>query len=119
MTELNVRTLDDEQTIRPGEIERLRSRISGSVLTPASADYDEARSIWNAMIDRRPGAIVRCATADDVIRAVGFARERRLVVAVRSGGHNIAGNAVCDGGIVINLSLMNWVTVDPQARTAI
>jgi FAD/FMN-containing dehydrogenase len=80
--------------------------------------YDAARSIWNAMIDRRPGLVVRCLGAADVIRAVKLARDHKLLVAVRSGGHNIAGNAVCDGGLLIDLSPMKSVRVDPATRTA-
>ena len=90
----------------------------GSLLTPDSPGYDEARTIWNAMIDRRPGLIVQCADANDVARAVRFARAHDLLVAVRGGGHNIAGNAVCDGGLMIDLSPMRSVRVDQAARTA-
>jgi FAD/FMN-containing dehydrogenase len=79
-------------------LEQLRNGLHGPLLTPGSDGYDQARTIWNAMIDRRPGLIVRCADTGDVARAVRFARTHDLVVAVRGGGHNIAGNAVCDGG---------------------
>ena len=92
--------------------------LSGSLLTPDSPGFDEARAIWNAMIDRRPGLIVQCADANDVVRAVRFARVHDLLVAVRGGGHNIAGNAMCDGGLVIDLSPMRTVRVDRAARTA-
>jgi FAD/FMN-containing dehydrogenase len=88
------------------------------VLTPASPGYDDARTIWNAMIDRRPGLIVRCATSDDIRKAVTFARTHNLLAAVRGGGHNIAGNAVCDGGVMIDLSQMKKIVVDPESRTA-
>lgn len=81
-------------------------------------DYNEARTIWNAMIDRRPGLIARCAGAADVVRAVRFARDNNLLVSVRGGGHGIAGNAVCEGGIVIDLSAMKSVRVDPQTKRA-
>ncbi|MEW5926505.1 MAG: FAD-binding oxidoreductase [Gemmatimonadota bacterium] len=99
-------------------IERLASRMRGSVLTPDSPGYDEARAIWNAMIDRRPGLIARCRGAADVMQAVRFAREHEALVAVRGGGHNIAGSAVCDGGLMIDLTPMQSVLVDPETRTA-
>ena len=99
-------------------VDALAGAITGEVLTSGSPQYDEARSIWNAMIDKRPGVIVECAGADDVVAAVNFAREHQLLVAVRGGGHNIAGNAVCDGGIVISLSTMKDVTVDAKAGRA-
>jgi FAD/FMN-containing dehydrogenase len=96
----------------------LANSLSGRVLTPESAGYDEARSIWNGMIDRKPAMIVRCTTEDDIVAAVRFARDHGQVVAIRGGGHNIAGNALCDSGMVIDLSLMRSVVVDPAARTA-
>ena len=96
----------------------LRSRVRGQVLTPADAGYDEARKIYNAMIDRRPAVIVRCAGCADVIQAVGVARERDCLVAVRGGGHNVAGNALCDDGLVIDLTGMRGVHVDPARQTA-
>ena len=76
----------------------LHSELQGSLCLPDEAGYDEARTIWNAMIDRRPGAVVRCRAASDAIGAVRLARDNGLLVAARGGGHNIAGNAVCDGG---------------------
>jgi FAD/FMN-containing dehydrogenase len=99
-------------------VEELRGGIRGEVIVPGDANYDEARAVWNAMIERRPAVIVRCRGAADVCRAVRFARYSGLRLAVRGGGHNIAGNAVCDGGVVIDLSLMRSVRVDPAARTA-
>src|SRR5262249_56156223 len=80
--------------------------------------YDTARTIWNAMIDRRPALVARCLGTADVINAVKLARDENLLAAVRSGGHNIAGNAVCDGGLLIDLSLMKSVRVDPASSTA-
>src|SRR4029453_11640244 len=97
----------------------LRAAMSGTVLTPQDAGYDEARRIWNAMIDKRPAIIARCATATDVQHAVAFAREHNLVVSVRGGGHNIAGLALCDGGITIDLSLMRQILVDAETRTVV
>jgi hypothetical protein len=100
------------------EYEPLARGIHGAVLRPDDDGYDEARSVWNATIDRRPAVVVRSTGAADVVVAVGFARERDLPLAVRGGGHNAAGNAVCDDGLVIDLSSMSSVRVDPAARTA-
>jgi FAD/FMN-containing dehydrogenase len=99
-------------------IEELRTRFRGALLRPGEEGYDEARRIWNGAIDRRPALIARCAGADDVVEAIRFARERDLVVSVRGGGHAVAGHAVCDDGVMIDLSLMKAVSVDPEARTA-
>lgn len=99
-------------------IDDFKAHFRGEVLLPGNAVYDDVRQIWNAMIDRRPALIARCASPDDVMQAVGFARKHNLIVSVRGGGHNIAGNAVCDGGLMIDLSLMKNVQVDPNARQA-
>jgi FAD/FMN-containing dehydrogenase len=116
---VSISTSDGRGTVLgPGVIERLGAGLRGRILTPESRGYDEARTIWNAMIDRRPALIVRCASTDDVVQAVRFAREHGLVVAVRGGGHNIAGSALCDGGLVIDLSPMKGVRVDPASRIA-
>jgi FAD/FMN-containing dehydrogenase len=88
------------------------------VLLPGDAGYDEVRQIWNAMIDRRPALIARCVSPEDIVQAVKFARKHTLLISVRGGGHNIAGNAVCDDGLMIDLSLMKNVQVDPSARRA-
>lgn len=104
--------------IEAAEIEALAGRLRGTVLLPDNAAYDEARSVWNAMIDRKPGLIVRCLGASDVVQAVRFAREHNLLLSVRGGGHNIAGNAVCDGGLLIDLSQMRSVRVDPSIQRA-
>ncbi|HET6360818.1 MAG TPA: FAD-dependent oxidoreductase, partial [Gemmatimonadota bacterium] len=100
------------------EVDGLAARLEGEVLSPEDPDYDEVRAVWNGMIDRRPGLIARCAVADDVLEAIGFARERGLEVAVRGAGHHIAGNSVCEGGLLIDLSPMKAIQVDPRARTA-
>src|ERR671924_482025 len=100
------------------DLERLRDSIHGLVIGPDDGGYDEARSIWNGAIDRRPACIARCTGVADVVAAVRFARERDLVVAVRSGGHGVGGHATCDGGLVIDLSPMKGIRVDPGARTA-
>ncbi|HET8727099.1 MAG TPA: FAD-binding oxidoreductase [Alphaproteobacteria bacterium] len=99
-------------------LESLRAQLRGDMVTPDSPDYDEARRIWNAMIDRRPGLIIRCAGPADVVRSVRFARDHRLLTAVRGAGHNIAGSAVCDGGLMIDLTPMKSVRIDPRNRTA-
>ncbi len=93
-------------------------RLRGQVLTPADAGYDAARRVFNGMIDRGPAVIARCAGEDDVAEAIAFARARNLPLAVRGGGHNVAGNAVCEGGVVIDLALMRRVEVDAQRRLA-
>jgi FAD/FMN-containing dehydrogenase len=98
-------------------VQDLRSALRGSLVLPDDAAYDEARSVWNGMIDRRPALIARCAGTSDVIAAIGFARSEGLTVAVRGGAHNVAGNATCDGGLVIDLSPMKGAQVDAQART--
>jgi FAD/FMN-containing dehydrogenase len=96
----------------------LRGQLRGTVALPGEDGYDAARTIWNAIVDRRPGLAVRHRGAADVIRAIRLARDEKLLVAIRSGGHNIAGKAVCDGGLLIDLSLMKSVRVDPASRTA-
>src|SRR5262245_46212103 len=107
-----------ETTVKEHVIEALKGALKGQVLTPDSGEYNEVRTIWNGMIDRHPALIVRCATDADVVQAVRFARDNQLIVAVRGGGHNIAGNAVCDGGMMIDLSMMKSVHVDPTRRIA-
>jgi FAD/FMN-containing dehydrogenase len=109
-----VETSTDSQTA----LADLKGRVRGQILLPGDEGYDDARHVWNGMIDKRPAVIVRCTGAADVIAAVSFARERHLLVAVRGGGHNVAGNAVCDDGMVIDLSTMKGIRVDPLARTA-
>ena len=84
-------------------VEGFRKSLQGDLLLPEDKGYDEARTIWNAMIDRKPALIARCRGADDVRTAVRFAGEHSLLTSVRGGGHNIAGNAVCDGGLMIDL----------------
>jgi len=102
--------------LQVGKIEELKSGFKGEILLPSDAAYESARKIWNAMIDKRPAVIARCATTSDVVRGVNFARDNQFLLAVRGGGHNIAGNAVCDDGLVIDLSQMKTAIVDPGAR---
>jgi FAD/FMN-containing dehydrogenase len=92
--------------------------FQGRLIAPGDADYDSARAVWNGAVDRHPRLIARCGTTADVAATVRFARERGLEIAVRGGGHNVAGTAVCDDGIVIDLSAMRSVRVDPASRTA-
>ena len=99
-------------------VQELREAVRGEVVTPADAAYDEARRVWNGDHDKHPALVVQCAGAADVIAAVGFARSNDLPIAVRGGGHSIAGFSTCDGGIVIDLSPMNEVWVDPARRRA-
>jgi FAD/FMN-containing dehydrogenase len=99
-------------------IDQLKSLIKGSVLVPDDPTYDEARQIWNAMIDRRPAVIVQVAAADDVAPAIAFAREQGLEVSIRGAGHNIAGNALCDNGLMIDFSKMKSVRVDAGKKRA-
>src|SRR2546427_1258746 len=96
----------------------LQEKIAGQVIGPGDPDYEQARRVWNAIADRRPALIVRPSSVDDVIAAVRFAREQHLVVAVRGGGHSVAGFSTCDGGMVLDMSRMRGVTVDPVRRTA-
>jgi FAD/FMN-containing dehydrogenase len=119
MADLTMATIDGGSTkIGQEAIQALASSLRGDLLTPDAPGYDEARSIWNAMIDRRPAMIIRCAGVADVMRAVAFAREHRALVAVRASGHNIAGNAVCEKGLMIDLSAMKSVRVNPETRRA-
>ena len=115
----SIMTVDGEvKAVDEAVFSGLRSGLRGELLQPGDASYDEARTIWNATIDRRPAVIVRCQDASDAAWMVDFARELGLLLAVRGGGHNIAGNAVCDDGVVIDLSQMKAVSVDAAARRA-
>lgn len=99
-------------------ISDFKDQIRGEVVLPSDPSYDDVRQIWNAMIDRRPGMIVRCAGVSDVMKSVTLARDHNLLLAVRSGGHNIAGNAICDDGLMIDLSQLKSVRIDPEKRRA-
>jgi FAD/FMN-containing dehydrogenase len=99
-------------------VEALRSRLQGEVVRPGDAGYDEARAVWNGLIDRRPALVVRVSRTEDVVEALAFARDHGLRVSVRGGGHNVAGTAVRDGALVVDLSALKDVEVDVEARTA-
>jgi FAD/FMN-containing dehydrogenase len=119
MSDMKILGSDGKSKSVDGEkVQSLKAALRGALLLPGDAGYEESRTIWNAMIDRRPALIARCTGAADVMLAVNFARENGLLLAVRGGGHNIAGNAVCDGGVMIDLSPMKAVRVDPETRTA-
>ena len=108
----------EEGSLDQQAIDELASSLRGQLLRSGETGYEEARQIWNAMIDRRPALIARCAGVADVMRSLEFARRHGLLVAVRGGGHNIAGNAVCDGGLMIDLSTMRSVRVNPKTQRA-
>ncbi len=103
-------------TAEPTTFDGLKTAMRGPVIQPADDGYDEARAVYNGMIDRRPAAIARCADAADVMAAVRYARENELTVAVRGGGHNAGGLGVWDDALVIDLSAMRGIKVDPAAN---
>ena len=118
MADLRVITSTGAETaLRESVVEEFASKLRGALLRSGGSDYEEARLVWNDLIDKRPALIARCAGAGDVIDSVNFARENDLLLAVRCGGHNVAGSAVCDGGLVIDLSTMRRIHVDPERRT--
>ena len=108
----------DETVFDDAALAGLTPHFRGELIRPGGTQYDDARAVWNGAIDRRPGLIARCTGSADVRAAVRFAREHDLLVSVRGGGHNVAGTAVCDGGLVIDLSPMKGLWVDPVGRTA-
>jgi FAD/FMN-containing dehydrogenase len=114
MTSQHFATAD---AISTTDIDGLRATVLGDVIAPADPTYDDTRRVWNAVIERHPALIVRCAGVSDVVQAVSFARRHPMPLSVRGGGHQVAGS-VCDDGLVIDLSSMNGVHVDPHARTA-
>jgi len=104
--------------IDDGALDDLRGRLSGRVFLPGDAGYDDAREIFNVMHDKRPALVARCASTDDVVACVDVARRNGVLVAVRSGGHSVAGNSTCESGMVVDLAGLRRVEVDPEARTA-
>jgi FAD/FMN-containing dehydrogenase len=108
----------DVKQLTKQAVEQLRGAIQGRLVLPGDADFDAVRRIWNATIDRRPAAILQCAGEDDIPRGIGFARDKEMELSVRGAGHNIAGNAVCEGGLMIDLSAMKAVRIDAGQRRA-
>src|SRR3989304_9454426 len=115
--------VDQQGTITKGPaldeaaVQKFKESLRGELIRPGDGGYDDARKVWNGMIDKRPAIIARCTGSVDVINGVNFARDNKLLVAVRGGGHNVAGNAVCNGGIVIDLSRMKGIRIDPIGRS--
>ena len=119
MTDLRIVTTEGiDAILEEATVQEFAASLRGALLQPGDAAYDEARIVWNGMIDRHPALIARCAGVADVIAAVRFARTHGLLVSVKGGGHNITGNAVCEGGLMIDLSRLKSVRVDPANRTA-
>jgi len=106
------------QSLDAASFEKLRNGFRGELIQPGDREYDSSRVVWNAMADRHPALIARCTRVEDVITAVHFAREHDLVIVVRGGGHSVAGFSTCDGGVVIDLSGMRAVEIDPAKRVA-
>jgi FAD/FMN-containing dehydrogenase len=111
-------TMGPDLTLEESSVEQFGTGLRGKLLARGDNGYDETRSIWNAMIDKRPALIAQCADAADVIHAVNFARTSGLLVSVRGGGHNVSGSAICDGGLMIDLSRMKSVRVDQEHHAA-
>ena len=109
---------EDKVKISREVIDDLRSKIKGQIVLPGDPNYDQVREIWNAMINRRPALIVRCADANDVANTISFARAQRLEISIRGAGHNIAGNALCENGLMIDLSAMRTVRIDAEKKRA-
>ncbi|MER9883656.1 FAD-binding oxidoreductase [Mesorhizobium sp. M0118] len=107
-----------EPALQAPDIARLRQAIRGDLILPDDPGYDQARRVWNGMVDKRPAAVFYCAESSDVVTAVNFARSQGFLAAVRGGGHNVAGSSVCDGGVVIDVSRMKRIEVDPIRRVA-
>ena len=118
MADLKIATLSGDYTvISEAALKDFRASLHGESLLPSDTGYDGARQIWNAMVDKRPAMIAQCSGTADVINSVNFARENNLLISVRGGGHNFPGNSVCNDGLMIDLSRMTGVRVDPGART--
>ncbi|MEX1158741.1 MAG: FAD-dependent oxidoreductase, partial [Thermomicrobiales bacterium] len=111
-------TKEAGRTIHEAVIADFRSSLRGELLTPVDDAYDAARTVWNAMIDNRPALIARCRGAADVMAAVNFTRDHGLTLSIKGGGHNVSGKAVCNDGLMLDLSLMKSIHIDPVGRTA-
>lgn len=109
--------LMEEQQVAQASIQEFRQEVRGEVVVSGDPSYESARRVWNAMADRRPAAIVRCSVVADIARALAFAQEHNLIIAVRGGGHSVPGFSTCDGGIVIDLSPMKGVLVTPIGKS--
>jgi FAD/FMN-containing dehydrogenase len=119
MTDLPVLTTDgDADTLSANLVEAFRAQLRGELLCAGDAGYDTARRVWNGMIDKRPAMIARCTGQNDVVTCINFAQEHGVLISVRGGGHNYAGKAICDGGLVIDLSPMKGIVIDPERQTA-
>jgi FAD/FMN-containing dehydrogenase len=119
MPGLQVKTrANGQMTLQEDTIRKFKQSLRGELILSNDPGYDEARSIWNAMIDRRPALIARCLGVADVVTCVNFAREHGIVLSIKGGGHNISGLAVCEGGLMLDMSRMRGVWVDPATRTA-
>src|SRR5262249_53596307 len=104
--------------VHQDRIQQFQTAFRGELIRPGDEGYESARKIWNASVDKHPGIVARCLGVADVVAAVNFARENELLVAIRGGGHNVGGRALCDGGLVIDMSRMKGIHVDPTKRTA-
>jgi FAD/FMN-containing dehydrogenase len=113
-----MKSMSETNRVDTAEVSTLREAVRGQVLVPGETGYDEARQVWNGTVDRKPGLIVRCADVADVQRALSFAVQHDLPLAVRGGGHSVAGFSACDDGVLIDLGLMRTVRVDADARIA-
>src|SRR5262245_42382713 len=107
-----------DQPIDAGALAALKAQLRGPLLFAGDAGYEDSRALWNAMIDRRPAAVVRCAGVADVVSCVRFAREHGVQLSIKGGGHNVAGLAACDGGLMLDMAAMRGVWVDPRTRRA-
>jgi hypothetical protein len=118
-TVISVATLSGRVELNERAVAQLQQRLSGPLLRGGDPAYDDARMVWNRMIDRHPALIVRCAGADDVVTALAFAREHDLLISVRGGGHNVTGNAVCEAGLMLDLTPMKRAHIEPQRRRVV